>query len=146
MPNKPIHTTGVVIFRENTSGEIEVLLVRHGKSASHLTGTYGFPAGRLEEGDANEIERAIKELFEETGLTTNQKDLVPIPRIYEADIPRKDGTIKRFTMKTFVCNNYKGELKSSDETTPEWIKISKLNQYNLNANTLNMVQDGLKLR
>ncbi|MBI2443269.1 MAG: NUDIX domain-containing protein [Candidatus Levybacteria bacterium] len=70
----------------------KVLLVRHGKAAMNLTGTYGLPAGGIEGGET-EREAALRELFEETGLHADFEDLIEYPNsIYVGDLARKDGT------------------------------------------------------
>ena len=135
---KVIPTAGVLIYRNNE----EVLLVRHGESASHLTDTYGLPAGRLRENES-EIEAAIRELEEESGLITTQKHLWKLPKFYSAKIERKDGT-KTFSLTVFLCDSYSGELRKTDETEPLWIKISDMDNYNLISNTKQIVLHGLE--
>ena len=63
-----IKTVGILIIKDN-----KVLLVRHEEAASHVTGIYGLPAGRLEK-EETEIQGAIRELKEETGLITSEED------------------------------------------------------------------------
>jgi len=36
-----------------------------------------------------------------------------------------------------------GEIKSSEETTPEWVKINELNQYKLLTNVEKAVKDAV---
>lgn len=74
-----IPTVGVLVYRND-----EVLLVCHGESAGHLTGVYGLPAGRLGEGES-EIEAAVRELEEESGLMTSPERLEPLPKLYTAE-------------------------------------------------------------
>jgi 8-oxo-dGTP diphosphatase len=134
-----IRTAGVLIYRDQ-----EVLLVRHGTAAGHLTGVYGLPSGSLKEGET-ELEAAVRELEEETGLTTSQKDLVELPETYTAEIQRKDG-VKKFSFKVFLCKRFSGELKETEETTPEWVKISDLKKYKLLPNVEEIVKGGLRYR
>ena len=134
-----IRTAGVLIYRDQ-----EVVLVRHGTAAGHLTGVYGLPSGSLEEGET-ELEAAVRELEEETGLTTSQKDLVELPETYTAEIQRKDG-VKKFSLKVFLCKRFSGELKETEETTPEWVKISDLKKYKLLPNVEEIVKGGLRYR
>jgi len=133
-----IPTVGVLIYR-NTK---EVLLVKHGETASHLTDTYGLPAGRLEENES-EIEAVIRELKEESGFITTRENLRELPKLYSAKIKRKNET-KTFSLKVFICDSYSGELRKTDETEPLWIKISDLDNYNLLPNIKQIVLDGLE--
>lgn len=124
-----IPTAGVVIIKKN-----EVLLVKHGEKAGHLTGVYGLPVGRMEEGET-ELQTAKRELFEETGLSAKNSDFSEFPENeYTADIKRKSGEIKTYSMKLFICHKYSGELRGSDENMPEWADIALMNNLNLLPN------------
>lgn len=131
-----IKTAHTLVFRDD-----QVLLVRHGEAASHLTGTYGIPGGRFDKGES--VKQAAKrEMQEETGLTVEAEDLLEFPdNQYTADLERKGGKIKRFTMIVFIGKKFKGELKSTEETTPEWVGIDKLNGLNLLPNCAKAVSD-----
>ncbi|MEK7571995.1 MAG: NUDIX domain-containing protein [Patescibacteria group bacterium] len=134
-----IPTVGVLIFKDD-----KVLMVRHGEKASHLTGSYGIPAGRLET-DETTLQAAIRELEEETGLVTTQNDLEELPlTIPPADILRKDGTTKRFKITVFLCRKYSGKLQATEETTPEWVKITDIAHFPLIGHTKQMVEEGKK--
>src|SRR4030042_3276669 len=135
---KIIFGAGILLIKNKE----EVLLVRHGKSAGHITGTYGLPAGRLQENES-EIKAAIRELKEETGLITSQEYLIELPKLYVAKIKRKDGA-KTFSLKVYLCNFYSGELKATDETQQLWVKIKELDKYNLLPNIKKIVMNGLK--
>ncbi len=118
---KPIPTVGITVFNED-----RVLLVCHGESAGHITGIYGIPSGRLEEGETDE-EAARRELKEEAGLEAEEIQEFPDNR-FIADIPRKDGTIRRYSWRVFRVTKYRGELEGSDETTPEWVTDERLQE------------------
>ncbi len=117
---KPIHTVGVLIFKND-----RVLLVRHEQNAEHESFVYGLPAGRINEGEGDR-DAAVRELFEETGLSFTSESLRELPKIYTAEIKRKDGTIKTFSLKVFVADSFSGELKASSETIPEWVPIKDI--------------------
>lgn len=138
-----IPTVGVVAISEN-----KVLLVRHEEGAGHITGIYGLPAGRIND-DESEQQAAAREFDEETGLSAEDIDFKEFSNnYYIADIPRKDGTIRRFGWRVFKVQNFYGELKSSDETTPEWIEISKVHNLDkdgkLLPNTMAAILEALK--
>ncbi len=120
----------------------KVLLVKHGGKASHLTGVYGLPGGRINNGET-EKEAALREFTEETGLIASE-NLIEIPKRYTAEIKRKDGSAKTFSMKVYICKSFSGNLKPTQETIPEWIKTDKLKAYNLLPNVEKAVNDGLK--
>lgn len=137
---KITHSVGVLLIKNKK----EVLLVKHGKSSSHITGVYGLPAGRLQENES-ELKAAIRELKEETGLITSQEYLIELSNQYVAKIKRKDGT-KTFSLKVYLCTSYYGKLKATDETYPLWIKIKELDKYKLLPNIKNIVIKGLSYR
>lgn len=134
-----IPTIGVLIYRNN-----EVLLVRHKESASHLTGICGLPAGRPNENES-EIETAIRELEEETGLLTSEEHLKKLPKTYYAEIKRKEET-KTFSLKIFLCKSYFGELKSTDETEPLWVRINELDKYQFLSNVKGIVIENIQFQ
>ena len=132
MSPQEIPTVGIVVF----DGD-QVLLVRHGEAAGHLTDTYGLPAGRIE---LNETAKgaAKRELLEETGLTA--EDFTELPERYRAEIERKDGSTALFVWTVFWAQRYSGELRESAETRPEWVGVSDLAQYNLLPNVANAIK------
>jgi ADP-ribose pyrophosphatase YjhB (NUDIX family) len=136
----PIPTVGVLIFKDYT-----ILLVQHGERGGHVSGTYGLPAGKFEQNETAK-QAAIRELEEETGLKTTENDLIELPiHIPPADLLRKDGTTKRFTITLFYCKKYTGSLRSSDETTPQWIPVVEADKLALEGFTYKMIQEGFEL-
>jgi len=141
--NDLIPTVGVVAISDG-----RVLLVRHEDGAGHLTGVYGLPSGRINN-DESEQQAAAREFHEETGLYAKDIDFTEFKKnYYIADIPRKDGTIKRFGWRVFKVKNFWGELQSSEETTPEWVALEKLsnleNENKLLPNTITAINNSLK--
>lgn len=135
---KRIPTVGIVIL----SGE-DVLLVRHGEKAGHLTGSCGTPGGRIEEGETP-IKAAKRELEEETGLIVREEDLIELPRKYDANLERKDGSILYIHHTVFVSNRFDGTFRETEETIPEWISVKKLSEMTLLPNTEDMVKQAQK--
>ncbi len=133
-----IPSVEILVFKDS-----QVLLVREGEKSGHLTGIYGLPGGRFNEGES-EKQVAVRELDEETGLQVKEEDLIVYPNnVYYADIERKDGTVKNFSMIVYIAQKYEGDLKSNDQTEPYWIEIDKLSTYNLLPNCEKAIRDGL---
>lgn len=129
----PIKSAGIIIIRNK-----EALLVKHLQKSEHINNVFGIPSGRLNNGES-EIDCAIRELKEETGLVTTKKDLIALPNHYVATIKRKTGEAKNFSMKVFKCKKFFGELKKNQEAIPMWIKLSKLDKLDLLPNTKNII-------
>jgi 8-oxo-dGTP diphosphatase len=128
MSNYPvIDSVGIVVFDKD-----QVLLVRHGVASNYSNKICGIPAGKIERGE-RDIESAKRELEEETGLKCQISDLISLPKFYQAQIEQKDG-IKIFNWYVFLCKNYSGELKSSEETEPFWVNIKDLGNFKLLPN------------
>ena len=132
-----IPTVAVVVFKKEF-----VLLVKHGEEAGHLTGTYGLPAGRIERGESSE-QSALRELKEETGLTATKLERLPTEHF--ASIKRKDGTFKDFSLISFKCMNYEGQLKSSEETDPEWVSLDRLGDIKLLPNVNLIISEAVEV-
>lgn len=136
---KVIPTIAVLSYKND-----EVLLVRHGEKASHLTGTYGLPSGRIEDGEDDKT-AAEREFKEETGLEITKEDLIDYPRnTYYANIERKGGEITNFSWHVFIAKKFSGQLKESDETKPEWFALSEIRRLNLLPNVGRAIEDGLR--
>lgn len=139
MMKKITPTVGIVII----DGD-KVCLVKHREKASHITGVYGLPGGRLNVGEGL-IDAASREAKEETGLKINIKNFKKLPHVFYADIPRKGGEILSVSWTIFVSDRFTGSLTSSDETEPKWVQISKVEKLNLLPNTENAINQGLQL-
>lgn len=134
-----VPTAGVVVFDDEGC----VLLVKHLEGSSHLMDVYGLPSGRIKKGETS-MDTAIRELREETGLKVNIEDLSFVKQ-YSADIQRKNGFVKRFSMDVYMCIKCIGKLISSEETEPQWVKIKELgSMQNLLPNTQRAISDSLK--
>ncbi len=140
MKSVRVHTVGAVAFFEN-----KVLLVKHGVAAQHLTGVYGLPGGRLNEGEGL-LDAAAREFEEETGLIPAKVSIVKIPTMFKGDIKRKNGEILKTFWNVFLIQEFKGELVSSNETIPEWVGIENLSEFpNLLPNTEKAIEEALQL-
>lgn len=139
MDKERIHTVGALAFNGS-----KVLLVKHGEAAQHLTGVYGLPGGRVD-GDESLLDAAAREFEEETGLVPEKTTMVSLPTIIKGEIPRKNGEILRTLWYVFLVKNFSGELKETDETTPEWVDISEVLSLNHLPDIENVIQEGLRL-
>jgi 8-oxo-dGTP diphosphatase len=136
----PILSAHILLFQDNN-----VLLVKHGEAAEHINGVYGIPGGRQNLNESLK-ETAVREFAEETGLVIKENELIEFPdNSYTADIQRKGGTTKRYTMMVFLGRSYQGQLQSSSETTPEWIRLEKISALNLLPNVENAIQAAMKV-
>ena len=115
---KKTQSAGIVLYDGNS-----VLLVRHTEQARLPTGSYGFPAGRVEEGETP-FDAAIRELEEETGLIASPQYLIPLPE-KKSTINLKSHP-EHFIFHPFLCTKYSGKLRPSEKTVPEFIKLDSL--------------------
>lgn len=135
-----VSVSAILVYR----GSEEILLVKNGASSSHLSGTYTLPGGRLE-AEEPPLMAAVRELREETGLTTTPEHLHEFPKLYKAAIPRKNGS-DSFAIKVFLCESYDGELVGSEETVPEWARILSLHEYDMFPDIERIIRDVVKER
>ncbi len=122
----------------------KVLLVKHTGKAEHLTGIYGLPGGRIQIKEGHKT-AAAREFEEETGLSTNSSDLIPLPTVFHGVIPRKNGNNVKMSWNVFVAKQASGKLKLSGETVPFWVDIKNISQLNLLPNTELAIEEGLKV-
>ncbi|MES2224715.1 MAG: NUDIX hydrolase [Patescibacteria group bacterium] len=132
-------TVAVVVFKRNN-----VLLVRHTEGAKLPTDSYGLPAGRRRPKEAS-IDAGRREFNQETGLMVNSEDLEKLPTEYSA-LMMRSGKEVLMTMKVYFGKKYKGSLKNSSETFPEWIAIENLEQLNLLPNVHNAIKEAYALK
>jgi ADP-ribose pyrophosphatase YjhB (NUDIX family) len=149
MTRKLVRCQVNVYMRVNTVAGLlirgeQVLLVKHGEGAHHVTGVYGLPGGRLDEGESL-LDGAAREFEEETGLSVNKNSMIKIPKIYEAEIPRKNGEILSTSWNVYLVKEASGELIKSDETEPEWVYVKTLSKLNLLVNTKEVIEDAYQL-
>ncbi len=84
-----------------------------------------------EEGETSLV-AAIRELEEETGLIASPEYLHEIPDVKKSRLKMEEG-FEDFTFQPFLCTRYEGELRSSEKTIPEFVKLNCLDGLNLVA-------------
>lgn len=104
-----------------------VLLFRYGPDSRIAQGTYGLPAGRLEDGET-ELQVATREFHEETGLTVQDSDLIAPPgNQYYGELVQKDGKKQPSKWTLFVAKAASGKIRGENgEGKPEWVDVSKI--------------------
>ena len=91
-----------------------------------------FPGGHIEPGESF-VESAIREVWEETGLTIENPVLCGTKQF-----PTKNG--ERYVVFFYKTNRYHGELKSSDEGEVFWVPRAELENYRMVEDFLDMVK------
>lgn len=122
-----MQTVGVLIFNEDNS---KVLMVKHTESAQNEEGIYGVPAGKIELGESPK-EAAKRELFEETGLVTDENSLEQFENnFFGADLVRtKTGDLRHGQMRVYHCRSHEGDLRADDKTIPEWVELETIKKW-----------------
>jgi|SRR3989344_7013179 len=129
-------SAGAILIEKN-----KVLLVKPGPKSQQLPGTYSFPDGHIEDGE-NEEETAKRELQEETGLIADK--LVEFQGNYvKVTLTLKTGRFE-YSFKSYLVQEYHGELHATEETTPEWIMISEARKMKLFGKNNQILEDALR--
>jgi 8-oxo-dGTP pyrophosphatase MutT (NUDIX family) len=85
----PIPAASVIVLRD---GPLEVLLLRRNDNSSFVPGAWVFPGGAIDDGETPEA-AAVRETFEEAGLTLDASRLVATSRwITPVGIPKRFDT------------------------------------------------------
>lgn len=99
---RPIIMTGASVILINTNNEL-LLQLRKDNNC------WGLPGGSMELGETLE-EAAIRELFEETGLTANELKLYNVFSGQEFYYKYPHGDEVYNVIAVYTCTDYKGEL------------------------------------
>ena len=106
----------------------KILLLQYGKKGpknKDLIGKWGIVSGKNEEGE-DRYECAIRELFEETGITIDIKDLQEYGHYFYM------GNVNREVFDFLIVLNQEPEIKLSEEHKKyEWVKLEDILKYDL---------------
>ena len=94
----------------------KILLIR--RANEPYKGEVTVPGGRKRRGESLK-EACVREMREETGYVLKNMDFAGILHAY-----RKDGSIE-YLSNYFVCRDFEGELKASEEGELLWVNVEK---------------------
>ena len=94
----------------------KILLIR--RANEPYKGEVTIPGGRKRRGESLK-EACVREMREETGYVLKNMDFAGILHAY-----RKDGSIE-YLSNYFVCRDFEGELKASEEGELLWVNVEK---------------------
>ena len=100
-----LNAAGIVV----TNADLQVLLYKRA-----VSGLWDIPGGHMDVGESLE-ETAIRETFEETGLTLHMLELLTVVSGKKAVVQHYDGSQTYYVTTIFGCSNFLGELRGSDE-------------------------------
>ncbi len=130
-PNHPMIGVGAVVWRGD-----RVLLVQRGKPPRQ--DTWSLPGGRQEWGETV-AEAAMREVFEETGLEIEVRDVVAVVDLIEHD---EFGQVNlHYTLIDLLAEWRSGEAQAGDDATAvAWVTLDDLGRYTLWSETERVIQ------
>ncbi len=129
-PSHPMIGVGAVVWRGD-----QVLLVQRGKPPRQ--GTWSLPGGRQEWGETV-AETARREVFEETGLEIEVRDVVAVVDLIERD---ETGQVNmHYTLIDLLAEWRSGEAQAGDDATAvAWVTLDDLGHYALWSETQRII-------
>ncbi len=134
-PDAPlVGVGGIVIERDR------VLLVRRGHAP--LRGEWSIPGGVLEVGETVR-EAAVREVFEETGLTVEVGELLGVfDRILR---DAEERTLYHYVLVDFLCRRIAGDLQAAaDAADARWFTDGELGSLSLAEDTAAVIKLGFE--
>jgi 8-oxo-dGTP diphosphatase len=134
-PARPICAVGAIVRRGET-----VLLIQRGKAPRGKE--WSIPGGAVEIGETLQ-QAAQREIQEECNIDIAVGGLVDTVDIIQRDAA---GRVQyHYVIVDLAADYVAGELQaSSDAALARWIPISELDQYPLNAKTLEVILKGIR--
>ena len=100
-----LNAAGVVI----TNSDNQLLLFKRA-----VSGLWAIPGGHMDIGESLE-ETAVRETFEETGLTLHTLELLTVVSGKNTLVKHRDGSQTYYVTAIFGSKSFSGELRGSDE-------------------------------
>jgi 8-oxo-dGTP diphosphatase len=109
----------------------EVLAIKRSDDCRSFKGYWNFPGGGVEIGESA-LSGAMRELFEETSLIVNKKDLYHF----------KSHKTPALDVKYFITFNYDGDILLNNESTDyKWYNLSKIKLNEFVPMPINMLDE-----
>ena len=134
-PEQPLVGVGAIIIEGD-----RVLLVKRGHPP--LLGEWSIPGGVLEVGETLR-EAAVREAFEETGLTVETTELLGVYDRILRDADER--TIYHYVLIDFLCQRLQGEPQAAgDAEDVQWFTQDEIASLSLAADTLDVIRNGFR--
>ena len=98
------------------------VLIAQRPEGKTMAGLWGFPGGKVEDGESPE-ETLIRELREELGIETKEACLAPLT------FASHDYQDFHLVMPLFVCRRWQGLAKGREGQALKWVRPTDLRQY-----------------
>lgn len=115
LENKVIHKAGVVVYRTDETGNVEVLLV----SSRKHKGSWVFPVGTVEDHETLQV-TAARECEEESGYKVETEDEIGTVQVKDKDKTRY------YTFYKAKITGETGEYEKDRERT--WVNVRELKE------------------
>ena len=100
--------------------------------------TYSLPMGKVKEGEDLKS-AAMRQLYEEIGLVTTADDLDEVSKGIEIIVNGE-----KINLTVYKCKRFEGFLfLFGEETTPEWIDVTRVGDLKLLPNVDNIIKEFL---
>ena len=130
-PNWPRPAASTIVFRNR-----DVLIVERGKGAAR--GTWSLPGGHIEPGETAKA-AALRELFEETGVTA---DLVGLADVVDVLLRDGDNVLRaHYVLCSYYGHWQAGEPQAaSDAAAARFVPVTALGDYTLTPGTQGVIE------